>query len=134
MTALTTTIGIFLVLALVVGIRIYRHGVKNGLIASAVALILMAIRLTTSPITHSEAAAPAAPREKSALYKLESGAELQVRLAALRKREADLLQRKSELEPGDHAGAQAFTQEIAKYNDDLKPVLEQLKDRPELAE
>jgi hypothetical protein len=80
------------------------------------------------------AQASAATPEKSYLYRVESGAELQVRMAALRKREADLQMRKSELAPGDQAGSQALAREIAKYNDDLKPVLEALKDRPELAQ
>jgi hypothetical protein len=125
-------LAVFLV---IVGIRVARHGLKKGLAITALSVAIVGAKFAFYHFSESTAVAaePATPPEKSYLYRMESGAELQVKLAALRKREADLQQRKSELAPGDQAGAQSLTKEIAKYNDDLKPVLEALKDRPELA-
>ena len=55
--------------------------------------------------------------------------ELKIKLVALQKRENDLLERKSGLAPNDRAGALALTEEIKKYNADLKPVLDEMRER-----
>ena len=52
---------------------------------------------------------------------------LQARLVALKAREADLLERKAALNPKDTAGTRALAEEIACYNSELHPVLEQMK-------
>lgn len=73
-----------------------------------------------------EAGEPAAAVDPAPLSGY-SSAMLQARLAALKAREADLLGRKAALNPKDAAGARALTEEIARYNAELQPVLEQMK-------
>lgn len=137
--AMTFTISLIIlaIFGVIIGLRIARHGVAKGMAITGLSIALGLVRFAlhqSGDTAKAAAAEPATPAQKSYLYRLESGAELQVKLAALRKREADLQERKAELTPGDQAGAQALTKEIAKYNEDLKPVLEALKDRPELAQ
>jgi hypothetical protein len=70
------------------------------------------------------------PRPKlPAMFAAQKEAELKIRLVALQKRENDLLDRKAALAPNDRAGALALTEEIKRYNDDLKPVLTEMRER-----
>jgi hypothetical protein len=67
------------------------------------------------------------------MFEAQKKMELQIKLVALQKRENDLLQRKSELDPKDRQGAIALTEEIKKYNEELKPVLQEMRDRGTVA-
>jgi hypothetical protein len=53
--------------------------------------------------------------------------EIQQRLAALRTREADLLARKAAVDTSDAAAVSQLDAEIRQYNEELQPLLEQLK-------
>ncbi len=64
------------------------------------------------------------------MFAAQKEAELKIRLVALQQKEADLLDRKAALDPKDRAGAAALTEEIKRYNAELQPVLEQLRQRP----
>jgi hypothetical protein len=86
----------------------------------------------TGKFSEKMAAAAATGEKKHALppmFEAQKKMELQIRLVALQKRENDLLQRKSELDPKDRQGAIALTEEIKKYNEELKPVLQEMRDR-----
>jgi hypothetical protein len=84
-------------------------------------------------IAHLTRSGGEAPEHKKhalpAMFEAQKQMELQIRLVALQKRENDLLERKAGLDPKDRAGAVALTAEIKKYNDDLKPVLQDMRDR-----
>jgi hypothetical protein len=58
-------------------------------------------------------------------------AELQIRLLSLRQKEANLQERKAELDPNDSAGAAKLATEINQYNAELKPVTEAIRAHPE---
>jgi hypothetical protein len=64
-----------------------------------------------------------------AMFAAQKQMTLQLKLVALQRRETELLQRKSELDPKDRQGAIALTAEIKKYNEELKPVLQEMRDR-----
>jgi hypothetical protein len=73
---------------------------------------------------------PKAESKVPGMFKAQKDTELQIRLIALRQKEADLLERKAALDPKDREGALALTEEIKKYNEELQPVLEQLRENP----
>jgi hypothetical protein len=86
-----------------------------------------AARANSSPFSFQQAE-PKKPSSIPAMFAAQKQMELQIRLVALQKRENDLLDRKAGLDPKDRQGAIALTAEIKKYNDDLKPVLQQMRD------
>lgn len=87
--------------------------------------------ITGAADEHAQPDQQAQPEKRALppMFEAQKQMELQIRLVALQKRENDLLERKSGLDPKDRAGAIALTAEINKYNDDLKPVLQEMRDR-----
>jgi hypothetical protein len=63
------------------------------------------------------------------MFKAQKEMELKLKLIALQKRQDDLLDRKAALAPNDRAGAVALTQEINKYNEELNPLLAEMRER-----
>jgi hypothetical protein len=55
--------------------------------------------------------------------------ELELRLAAIKRHEQEIQERKALLSPQDQKGAEALSAEIRKYNDELQPLLAELKSR-----
>ncbi len=80
-------------------------------------------KVTATPKPEAKPALPA-------MFAAQKEAELKLRLIALQRRETELLDRKAALDPKDRAGAVALAEEIKKYNADLQPVLQQLRDNP----
>ena len=58
-----------------------------------------------------------------------SQGDLEMRLASIKRQESLLKERKAALSPQDQEGAQALSVEIRKYNEQLQPLLAQLKSR-----
>lgn len=57
--------------------------------------------------------------------------ELELRLAAIKQHEQMLNERKARLSPNDQEGAEALSAEIRRYNEELQPLLAQMKARTE---
>jgi hypothetical protein len=57
--------------------------------------------------------------------------QAQLRLISLRQKEANLLDRKASLPPGDQAAAQKLTEDINRYNAEQKSLQEEIRQHPE---
>lgn len=68
---------------------------------------------------------PAVP----SMFAAQKEMELKIKLTALSKKENDLLMRKSEVDPKDEKAVAALKAEIVQYNEELQPLLLQMKEQ-----
>jgi hypothetical protein len=64
---------------------------------------------------------------KQGMFAAKAEAEVQIKLASLKRKEDILLERKATLTPGDKEAARVLSEEIRQYNAELQPLLAQLK-------
>jgi hypothetical protein len=95
----------------------------------AKSLTALTAKSSKSPAGADANAEPKKPSTVPGMFAAQKKLELQLKLVNLQRKSDILLERKASLAPGDRAGAVKLAEEIKQYNEELKTVTQEMRDR-----